>query len=79
MTPFQIIISGLALAFCWVNLIYPKLDLPKVKPLNCCMCMSGWFGFALGLANGYCYTSILFLAIGVFIGALWEGISMRWL
>jgi len=79
MTPFQIILSGLALSFCWVELLYPLIRVKLVKPFNCGMCMSGWFSFGLSLICGYTYSSILFLAVGVFVGAMFEALKMRYL
>jgi hypothetical protein len=40
------------------------------KPLNCVVCMAGWFGLALGLINGYEWHSIsmlFFSSISAFV------------
>lgn len=79
MTPSQIILAGLALSFCWVEILYPLTRLKLGKPFNCGMCMSGWFSFALSLIAGYEYSSILFLAGGVLAGAMFESLKMRYL
>lgn len=79
MTPVEIILAGLALSFCWVELLYPLIRVKLVKPFNCGMCLSGWVSFGLSLINGYIYSSILFLAVGVFVGAMYGAIKMRWL
>ena len=76
MTPIEILLSALALAFCWVEFINP---FKKTKPFNCTMCMSGWFAGSLALFAGYQISTILFIACGVFIGALFEAIKMRWM
>lgn len=79
MTPIQIILSGLALSYCWVNIVYPKTGFPKVKPFNCVTCMSGWFSMALSILNGHTFEAILFLAVGVLAGSIYESIQMRYL
>jgi cell division protein FtsX len=90
MTNMEIIISALALAFCWVEI----LNQIKSKPFNCMKCMSGYFSFVIaGLNDNYMNAfsahapfwvvkillMIIFIAVGVFAGALFEGIKMRWL
>lgn len=82
MTKVEIIICALAIAFTLVNLVFPKLARMRVfrrKPFNCIMCMAGWSSLGLALVNGYEYGSILFLFVGLFVGALFDGITMRWL
>lgn len=82
MTKSEIIIAGLALAFALVNVLFPlfhKSKVTKRKPFNCVMCISGWASFGLSLFNGYVYGSVLFLVVGLFAGAMFEAISMRWL
>lgn len=93
MKHYEIILSGLALSFCWVNLIRPHIkkteyeqnardwlyEIVNSKPLNCVMCCSGWASMGISLCNGHTITAILFLAVGTFIGAVWECILMRWL
>jgi ABC-type multidrug transport system permease subunit len=82
MTKSEIIIAALAIAFTFVNLVFPqfvKTRFFKRRPFNCIMCMSGWSSLGLALINGYGYGSILFLFLGIFAGAMFEGISMRWL
>jgi hypothetical protein len=79
MSNVEIILSGLALAFCWVHYVNP---FKKTKPFNCVKCMSGWFSLILfGLVGSGLYWPYgwLFLPIGVFAGAMFEAISMRWL
>ena len=74
MQDIEIVFTALAIAFCWVEFINPI----KRKPFNCIKCMTGWI--AVGIAFWfYSYKGIVFLPIGVFVGAIFEGIKMRWL
>lgn len=81
MTHIEIIITGLALAFCWVNILQVPSWNPifNIRPFNCTTCMSGWMSFTLAAANQYQFYSVFFLAIGVFVGALLERLIMRYL
>lgn len=77
---FEILFYSLAMAFCWVELVMPSM--PKWtqgKPLNCLKCMTGWFSLPLAMLVGYGAESVLIGIAGVFIGAIAEGIIMRWL
>jgi len=84
MTPFNILLSALALAFCWVHYINPI----NRKPFNCIKCMAGWLSLLVYAANLLCTHQLnaihiacapLYLACGVFTGALFEAVAMRWL
>lgn len=81
MNMIEILFFALALAFCWVNFLKPI----EHKPFNCIKCMTGWFSFLLyaflhlGADALAALTSVLYLAAGVFIGAIFEAISMRYL
>ena len=75
MTPIEIILSGLSLAFCIVEVL--RLKWLQFKPFNCMMCMTGWCSFTISLLAGHTYTSILFLACGVFVGAMFEALKMK--
>ena len=81
MTHLEIILSGLALAFCWVKILQAPLRLPVLnfKPLNCLTCLTGWISFGLAIANNYSVTALLFLAVGVFVGAMFEALTMKYL
>ena len=84
MTPVETILSGLALAFCWVQYLNPF----NGRPFNCIKCMAGWCSLAV-----YCLSTCitqqynmphyaaapLYLAAGVLTGAIFEAITMRWL
>lgn len=57
----EIIISAIALAFVWVEILHipyrfhQKLNF---KPFNCTVCMSGWFAFIIMLLTDNSYTLI---------------------
>lgn len=75
-----ILFFSLSLSFCWVNYGYPLLkDLLWRKPFGCVQCMAGWFSLAVSLVFGMGWLSVLMLFAGVFVGAMFEGIKMRWL
>lgn len=73
---------SLATAFVFVNLflpMLPQIKLFKQKPLNCVLCMTGWFSLALSLSFGYEWWCLLIAVGGWFVGAMFESIQMRWL
>lgn len=74
MTPTQIILFALSLAFVWVDILRWGIH----KPFNCCKCMTGWFALLLAGVSGADYW-YLYAPLGVFAGAMFEGIRMRWL
>lgn len=49
------------------------------KPWDCWKCMTGWCALALALLNGYGWESLLWCAVGMFAGALFEAIKNRYL
>jgi hypothetical protein len=75
MSGIQVIIFALSFAFIWVEVLkWWK----HVKPFNCLKCMTGWtalmFAFTFHVEFWYMY-----LFVGLFVGAVFEGIKMRWL
>lgn len=74
MLSFKIIILALSLAFCQVEVIH----FGSVKPFNCIKCMTGYYALAIGC---WCagWHGVVYLPVGVFAGAMFEGIKMRWL
>ena len=74
MTGLQVIFFALALAFMWVEVLKWGI----VKPFNCIKCLTGWFALILAFAfhTEFWY---MYLPAGLFVGALFEGIHMRWL
>lgn len=74
MTGLQVIIFALAIAFTWVEV----LKWGHVKPFNCLKCMCGWsaaiLAFTFHVEFWYMY-----MFVGLFVGAMFEGIRMRYL
>lgn len=69
---------ALALAFFIVEVI-PRIRLTNRKPFNCMMCMTGWCSLVLALFSGHGWFSGLLMIAGVFIGAVFGAVKMRWL
>lgn len=69
-----VLFFGLSIAFTWVEV----LKWGSVKPFNCIKCLSGWFCLILAwlfdTPNFY-----LYLPGGLFVGAVFDRIKMRWL
>ena len=74
MTGLQVIIFALSCAFGWVEI----LKWGSIKPFNCLKCMTGWFAFILAFAFHVEFW-YMYLPVGLFVGAMFEGIRMRWL
>lgn len=75
---YEVIISALSIAWFIVYAI-PRIKLTNRKPFNCLMCMTGWTSLGISLLNGYEWSSVYFMFIGVFVGGLFEAVKMRWL
>ena len=74
---FEIFFYSLATAFVIVKVFaWPEL---KFKPFNCLMCLTSWICLFLGIVSGYGLGALLLMVGGLFIGAIAEGILMRWL
>jgi hypothetical protein len=74
MIHFHILLLALSLAFCQVEVI----QFGSVKPFNCIKCMTGYYALALGcIEQGW--HGLWYLPLGVFIGAIFQAIKMRWL
>lgn len=74
MTGSQVIIFALSLAFMWVEI----LKWGVTKPFNCLKCMTGWTSVILAFTFHVEFWP-LYLPLGVFTGAIFDGIRMRWL
>ena len=74
MLNWNIIVIALSLAFCQVEVLH----FGSVKPFNCVKCMTGWYALGIGC---WCvgWHGLVYLPVGVFVGAIFEGIKMRWL
>lgn len=76
MINFNILLLALAWAFCQIEVIH----FGSIKPFNCLKCMTGWYALALAcFVYGYGWRGIIYLPLGVFVGAIFSGIKMRWL
>lgn len=81
MIDFQIIFLGLSLAFVWVEIFH----LGKIKPFNCIKCMTAWFSYVIYhwltplSIESYMIGFVVYLPMGLFVGAMFEAIKMRWL
>jgi len=74
MPGYLVLISALSMAFTWVEV----LKWGVIKPFNCVKCLTGWFALILALLFHVEFW-YLYLFIGLFVGAMWSAISMRWL
>lgn len=72
--PALIITFALSGAFTWVEV----LKWGVVKPFTCVKCMSGWFAVILAWWSGADYW-LLYALVGLFVGAMYSAIKMRWL
>lgn len=74
MSGAMVVLVALSLAFTWVEV----LKWGSVKPFNCMKCMTGWFALALAyfFDTPFWY---FYLFIGLFAGAMFSAIRMRWL
>jgi hypothetical protein len=70
-----ILFLSLCCAFTWVE----KIRLWRlIKPFNCIPCLTGWFALIFACCE-YGWGGILYGPMGVFVGAMYGGIKMRWL
>jgi hypothetical protein len=75
MTGLQVIIFALSFAFMWVEVLkWWK----RVKPFNCLKCMCGWSALILAFTFHVEFW-YMYLFVGLFVGAVFGGIKMRWL
>ena len=74
MTGLQVVIFAPAIAFTWVEV----LKWGSVKPFNCLKCMTGWVAVILAFTFHVEFW-YMYLFVGLFVGAMFEAIRMRWL
>ena len=74
-----ILLYSLSFAFFIVEVLPKRIRIQKVKPFNCLMCMTGWSAFTLAIIDGYKFNAIGVMFAGVFVGAIFDAIKMRWL
>jgi hypothetical protein len=70
----SILFLAISCAFLWVEVFH----LGSRKPFNCVKCMCGWFALAFACCD-YGWGGILYAPMGVFVGAMYSGIKMRYL
>ena len=77
-----VLFFGFCLAFAIVEVLRTrkrKIVLFTKKPFICLMCMSGWCCGILALIADYRWESLLMMFAGLFIGAIFGAIQMRYL
>jgi hypothetical protein len=74
MLNYNIILLALSLAFCQVEVLH----FGSIKPFNCIKCMTGHYALIIGCIM-YGWHGLVYLPVGVFAGALFDRIKMRWL
>jgi hypothetical protein len=74
MTGMQVIIFALSFAFMWVEV----MKWGHVKPFNCLKCMTGWVALILAFTFHVQFWYMC-LPVGLFAGAMFGGIKMRYL
>ena len=74
MTGLQVIIFALSFGFMWVEV----LRWGVVKPFSCLKCMTGWTALILAFTFHVEFWP-LYLPFGLFVGAVFSAIQMRWL
>ena len=79
MNKIGMILYALSLAFFIVEAL-PRIRLLSRKPFNCMMCMTGWCSLSIALWQRVWWPeAILLCLVGVFVGAMFDAIKMRWL
>lgn len=74
-TGLQVIVFALCIAFTWV---YVLQWFKFIKPFNCMKCMTAWC--ALFIAYFFHVPNwFIYLFLGLFTGAMFDAIKMRWL
>lgn len=74
MTGLQVVVFALACAFVWVDV----MKWGVTKPFNCIKCMTGWIAVLFAFGHHVEFWP-LYLPLGVFVGAVFSSIQMRWL
>ena len=84
----SIIIIALSMAFCWVEFLHPTTAaivfiltgnrLLDNKPFNCVKCLTGWISLVIGVYY-FGWLGLVYLPLGVFTGAIFSAILMRYL
>lgn len=73
--PAFVLLAALASAFTFVNYVNP---FKRIKPFNCVTCLTGWIALILSYLFNvpfYC----LYFPIGIFVGGMFERLTMKYL
>jgi hypothetical protein len=74
LTPGAILFFSLSFAFTWVRI----LKWGVTKPFSCVKCMTGWSALLFAWLF-HADVPVMYLFTGLFVGAMFEAVSMRWL
>lgn len=75
LSQIDILLSSLSISF-----VVATFSGIKIKPFSCVLCLTGWLSLCLALMSGYNWPYALLLTFkGWFVGAMFEGLKMRWL
>src|SRR4051812_43418277 len=74
MPGYQALFFALAIAFTWVEV----LKWGVTKPFNCVKCMTAWVALILAVVFHTTFW-YLYLPAGLFVGAIYSAIKLRWL
>jgi hypothetical protein len=74
MPGYLIIIFALSISFTWVEI----LKWGVTKPFNCVKCMTGWVSLILAFSFHTPYW-FFYLFVGLFVGAIYSAVKMRYL
>jgi hypothetical protein len=74
MTGLQVLVFSLACAFAWVDVLKWGVS----KPFTCLKCMTGWISVLFAFSHHVEFWP-LYLPLGLFAGAVFSAIKMRYL
>lgn len=75
MTGPQVVVFALSFAFMWVEVLkWWK----QIRPFNCLKCLTGWTAVILAFTFHVEFW-YMYLPLGVYVGAVFSSIQMRWL
>lgn len=74
MTGLHVIVFALSFAFMWVEV----MKWGVIKPFNCLKCMTGWVALILAFTF-HAEFWYMYLPVGLFVGAMFSAIKLRWL
>lgn len=75
MTGLQVVVFSLAIAFTWVEVLKWWKN---IRPFNCLKCMTAWVSLILAFTFHVQFWWA-YLFVGVFVGAVFSALKMRYL